>query len=255
MTSDCRGYNLCDPDRLEDAGIHGFLRKEVLNMNKQNRFFRHKGLAGALAMVAVILAVAFAAGYHLPDAAAKKGKETAALTETQKQMPQKAPEPAISPEKAKEADRKESISLDASKSYHIIVEKKAHRLSLLLGDTVVRSYGCAIGKGGLGQKQRRGDNMTPVGTFTVDEIDDASSWPHDFGDGRGEIAGAYGPWFISLDTEALSGGAWDGIGIHGTHDPQSIGTDASEGCIRLHNEDLQELRSVVKVGTVVEIKD
>ena len=42
-------------------------------MNKQNRFFRHKGLAGALAMVAVILAVAFAAGYHLPDAAAKKG--------------------------------------------------------------------------------------------------------------------------------------------------------------------------------------
>ena len=129
-------------------------------------------------MVAVILAVAFAAGYHLPDAAAKKGKETAALTETQKQMPQKAPEPAISPEKAKEADRKESISLDASKSYHIIVEKKAHRLSLLLGDTVVRSYGCAIGKGGLGQKQRRGDNMTPVGTFTVDEIDDASSWPH-----------------------------------------------------------------------------
>ena len=81
--------------------------------------------------------------------------------------------------------------------------------------------------------------MTPVGTFTVDEIDDASSWPHDFGDGRGEIAGAYGPWFISLDTEALSGGAWDGIGIHGTHDPQSIGTDASEGCIRLHNEDLR----------------
>lgn len=73
-----------------------------------------------------------------------------------------------------------------------------------------------FGKGGLGQKQRRGDNMTPVGDFTVDEIDDASSWPYDFGDGRGEIAGAYGPWLISLDTEALSGGAWDGIGIHGT---------------------------------------
>lgn len=34
-----------------------------------------------------------------------------------------------------------------------------------------------------------------------------------------------------------------------------LGRDASEGCIRLHNEDLQELRSVVKVGTVVEIKD
>lgn len=44
-------------------------------MNKQNRFFRHKGLAGALAVFAVILAVAFAAGYHLPDAAAKKERK------------------------------------------------------------------------------------------------------------------------------------------------------------------------------------
>ena len=223
-------------------------------MNKQNRFFRHKGLAGALAMVAVILAVAFAAGYHLPDAAAKKGKETAALTETQKQMPQKAPEPAISPEKAKEADRKESISLDASKSYHIIVEKKAHRLSLLLGDTVVRSYGCAIGKGGLGQKQRRGDNMTPVGTFTVDEIDDASSWTHDFGDGRGEIAGAYGPWFISSIQRPLA----EALGMAlGSMEPMILKVLG-----RMHLKDVsssQRRPSGIAFrrqgGTVVEIKD
>lgn len=84
-------------------------------MNKQNRFFRHKGLAGALAMVAVILAVAFAAGYHCLMRQLKRKGNRSPDGDT-KQMPQKAPEPAISPEKAKEADRKESISLDASKA-------------------------------------------------------------------------------------------------------------------------------------------
>ena len=97
--------------------------------------------------------------------------------------------------------------------------------------------------------------MTPTGTFLVDEIDDASSWTHDFGDGNGSIAGAYGPWFISLDTRNLSGGNWDGIGIHGTHDPASIGTNASEGCVRLQNDQLEELRQVAYVGMPVTIQD
>jgi lipoprotein-anchoring transpeptidase ErfK/SrfK len=46
---------------------------------------------------------------------------------------------------------------------------------------------------------------------------------------------------------------WTGIGIHGTHNPASIGTLATEGCIRLKNEDLQELRRLVDVGTPVRI--
>ena len=97
------------------------------------------------------------------------------------------------------------------KKYAVLVDKSDHKLYLKDGDTVVRTWGCAIGKGGLGQKERRGDNMTPVGTFRIDEIDDASGWTHDFGDGNGEIQGAYGP-VLSLDTEDLSQGNWDGIG-------------------------------------------
>ena len=141
------------------------------------------------------------------------------------------------------------------KKYTVLVDKSDHKLYLKDGDTVVRTWGCAIGKGGLGQKERRGDNMTPVGTFRVDEIDDASGWTHDFGDGNGEIQGAYGPWFLSLDTEDLSQGNWDGIGIHGTHDPASIGTDASEGCVRLDNGNLRELEKVAYVGMPVTIQD
>ena len=113
----------------------------------------------------------------------------------------------------------------------------------------IKTYKVAIGKN-QGQKEAVGDLRTPDGNFTVDELCDASYWTHDFGDGKGEIKGAYGPLFISLDTPG-----WSGIGIHGTHDPGSIGTRASEGCVRMHNNELRELAKFVKVGMKVDIQE
>ena len=88
----------------------------------------------------------------------------------------------------------------------------------------------------LGNKEKPGDMKTPEGLFSVQQIQDASAWTHDFGDGKGEIRGAYGSHFIRLKTPGHRG-----IGIHGTHDPASIGTRATEGCVRLNNSDLLEL--------------
>ena len=139
-------------------------------------------------------------------------------------------------------------------STSILIKKSAFRLYLLESGNVVQSWPIALGKNE-GQKRVSGDMKTPDGSFPIDEILDASYWTHDFGDGKGEIEGAYGPYFISLDTSALSGGAWDGIGIHGTHDPASIGTRASEGCIRMHNNDLLTLKNQISVGTQVRIEE
>ncbi|WP_293833840.1 L,D-transpeptidase [uncultured Phascolarctobacterium sp.] len=135
----------------------------------------------------------------------------------------------------------------------ILIDKTKFRVEAI-DDTgkIVASYPCALGKNS-GQKEKEGDMKTPYGTFPIDEIIDASSWTHDFKDGKGEIAGAYGPWFISLDTTGLSKGQWGGIGIHGTHDPNSIGKRVSEGCIRLTNEDIQKLKDFAKVGMKVVI--
>ena len=136
----------------------------------------------------------------------------------------------------------------------ILIRKSEFRLYLLVNGNVVQSWPIALGKNA-GQKEVVGDMKTPNGSFPVDEVLGSSDWTHDFGDGKGEIAGAYGPYFISLDTSALSGGAWDGIGIHGTHDPASIGTRASEGCIRMNNEDLCALKEHVNVGMQVMIEE
>ena len=136
----------------------------------------------------------------------------------------------------------------------ILIRKSEFRLYLLVNGNVVQSWPIALGKNA-GQKEVVGDMKTPNGSFPVDEVLGSSGWTHDFGDGKGEIVGAYGPYFIRLDTLALSGGAWDGIGIHGTHDPTSIGTRASEGCIRMNNEDLCALKEHVTVGMQVTIEE
>ena len=132
--------------------------------------------------------------------------------------------------------------------YWIRVSKSRYKLYLYLGQNVEKTYEVAVGKNH-GDKERAGDNKTPVGIFTVQSIEDSHSWTHDFRDGKGKIRGAYGPWFIRLRTE------WKGIGIHGTHDPDSLGSMISEGCIRMHNSELEELKEFVSIKMNVVIEE
>lgn len=143
--------------------------------------------------------------------------------------------------------RPHDIRTTPSQKNHIVVDKIAHTLTLFRSNEFVRQFDIAVGKGH-GNKSRSGDFRTPEGTFPVVQFHDASSWVHDFGDGKGIIEGAYGPIFIRLDTTP-----WRGIGIHGTHDPKSIGTDATEGCIRMHNDELVELTNMIDLDTTVTI--
>ena len=85
-------------------------------------------------------------------------------------------------------------------------------------------------------------------TFKINQLLNARGLSHDFGDGKGPVRNAYGPWFLRLDVPGFND-----IGIHGTHLPESIGSRATEGCIRLTNDDITDLKGRVKVGTVVTI--
>ncbi len=44
-----------------------------------------------------------------------------------------------------------------------------------------------------------------------------------------------------------------GYGIHGTNNPNSIGSAASSGCIRMLNWDVEELSALVQIGTIVQL--
>ena len=105
-----------------------------------------------------------------------------------------------------------------------------------------------------GNKTRRGDMRTPHCTmqkpFTISEIVNASRWTHDFKDGRGSIL-SYGKYFMRLGMPTFHS-----IGIHGsTNNRESVPGRASEGCIRLKDEDIIDLReNYCTVGMKVVIK-
>jgi len=130
----------------------------------------------------------------------------------------------------------------------VIIDKSSHTMEVFNDGKSLKRYGIAVGRNS-GDKQRVGDMRTPEGEFPIVQIQNASGWTHDFRDGMGQVKGAYGPYFIRLGTPG-----WTGIGIHGTHAPGSIGTNVTEGCIRLNNRDVEELRRMVKVGDKVVIR-
>jgi len=142
------------------------------------------------------------------------------------------------------------------KDLKIVVVKHKFELYLYEGTNLIKTYPVAVGRNP-GDKQKIGDYRTPEGNFYIVSIEDSSKWVHDFGDGKGPIKGAYGPYFLRLYTGkecTRSKKGWTGFAIHGTHDESSIGTMASEGCIRMRNADITELKNMVKKGTPVIIE-
>lgn len=100
------------------------------------------------------------------------------------------------------------------------------------------TYGIACGRN-YGDKRSSDDWRTPEGIFRIKYISDLRV---------DSLIRIFGPHFMCLDTPG-----WDGIGVHGTGVPSSIGKRVSHGCIRLHNEDVRELRKWCYVGMPVVI--
>lgn len=140
----------------------------------------------------------------------------------------------------------EEATGDALKAERVVISKHAMSLKLYDADNrLICRFPVAIGRS-YGNKQEEGDMRTPEGEFRIAQIQQATHWVHDVGEGL--IEGYYGDWFVRLDTPHR------GIGIHGTNDPSSIGGRTTEGCVRLANSDLDSLRPMLKVGMVVTIE-
>jgi len=134
----------------------------------------------------------------------------------------------------------------AGDSPFIVIDKVNLVLTLAdgNGDVLIQyPVACAVN---YGPKTRRGDHKTPEGKFEINELLNARGLSHDFGDGKGPVPDAYGPWFLRLSVPGFRD-----IGIHGTPFPDSIGSRCTEGCIRLRNDDIKDLKSRVKLGTPV----
>ncbi|MCK9443322.1 MAG: L,D-transpeptidase family protein [Tissierellaceae bacterium] len=109
-----------------------------------------------------------------------------------------------------------------SYTVHIEVDRKQLKLIDRKNEEIVKSYPIATGKI---------SSPTPLGTFKIVE---KAKWGEGFGT---RWMGINVPWGI--------------YGIHGTNRPGSIGGNLSAGCIRMRNEDVEELYSLVDYNTLV----
>ena len=120
-------------------------------------------------------------------------------------------------------------------TFKIIVDISDHDLKLYAGDKLIKIYPVATGRTG---------HATPTGAFTIVNKLENPVWYHE------------GTAVPSGDPNNILGTRWmgfslKGYGIHGTTLPKTVGTSASEGCIRMLNQDVEELYSIIPQGTTV----
>jgi hypothetical protein len=126
----------------------------------------------------------------------------------------------------------------------IVVHVDTNRLDLYEGFEVTHSWDVATAKPGY---------VTPVGEWSLYQKRENPTWHNPALDswGAGLPAVVPGGPGNPMGTRALYITAPGLIRIHGTTSPDSIGRYASHGCIRMHNEQVEELYDLVPVGTKV----
>ncbi len=122
--------------------------------------------------------------------------------------------------------------------FSIVVDKSQNLLMLYSDGQLIKTYKVSTGK----------DNLTPEGEF---KIVTKLKNPTFFHNGKAIPPG---------DPENILGTRWLGFdygngsyGIHGTTSPQTIGTYETNGCVRMKNEDVEELYDIVPTGTKVKV--
>lgn len=110
---------------------------------------------------------------------------------------------------------------------------KQHFVLILYRDNVLyRYYRVGIGR----------ENRTPVGLFAISSRIKHPAWtPPGKNIPYGHPDNILGTHWLGLVPIGPTDMTLSGYGIHGTQEPDSIGTGASAGCIRMRNEEVEEL--------------
>ncbi len=165
----------------------------------------------------------------------------------------------------------------AAASYTIEVSKSERTLAVKQNEKVIKEYNISHGRGGKGTKIRSGDKKTPTGTYRAIDFKTNSkfhffiqlNYPNPLDAWRGyrnevisasefkQIILAYKRNSVPPQNTGLGGY----IGIHGigwTTDEKRRIHEAhnwTEGCIAVRNEEINELKKYIELGTRVVIRE
>ena len=146
--------------------------------------------------------------------------------------------------------------------YFIVVRTTCRTLDVYRYGDRIRSFPAVFGLGGIHGKLHEGDHRTPTGLYAIvgmrahprwqrfmlldyPNLHDAERYDIALGSGRVPMLGSH---------PAGLGGA---VGIHGTDKPDlnRKNVDWTFGCISIGNDDVEDLATLVPVGTPVLIED
>ncbi|MFH1023449.1 MAG: L,D-transpeptidase family protein [Planctomycetota bacterium] len=125
----------------------------------------------------------------------------------------------------------------------IAVSTSRFTLDILINGDILKTFNIGVGAA----------DKTPEGTFVITSRLPNPSWYKPMPDGRKKEV-------PPGDPENILGTRWLGFnepyrdyGIHGSVNGEGIGKDASNGCVRMWNKDVEDVYSLIPMGTKVTI--
>ena len=124
----------------------------------------------------------------------------------------------------------------------IVVQLDERKVEVHRKGEIIKEYLIAIGQA---------DWETPEGSFSIIQKVEYPIWQHPI---TGEI--------VPVGKDNPLGSRWIGflsssdgeIGFHGTNEANLIGEAISHGCVRMLNEDIEDLYTYVEIGTTVTVQ-
>ena len=127
---------------------------------------------------------------------------------------------------------------------YLTLDRSTFTLRLWEHLKLAKTYTVAVGQEGL---------ETPEGLYAIEEKEENPTWHVPDSDWAGSLAGTTVPPGPSNPIKARWMAIYEGAGIHGTEETESLGSAASHGCIRMAIPDVEELYDRVEVGTPIYI--
>jgi len=128
--------------------------------------------------------------------------------------------------------------------FHCRIDRSTFTMDLYLQDTFVKSFVVGLGKPGM---------ETPIGSWVV-KSDGKLISPTWTDTDTGKTYDAQDPGYplgarwIGLEGVQGQAKGRTGFAIHGTENPEQLGTAGSRGCIRVHDEDAKLLYNLLRAG-------
>ena len=146
-----------------------------------------------------------------------------------------------------------SVFASAKTIDSVLVKKSERTLQLLSEGTVIKKYDISLGANPVGRKQQEGDGKTPEGKYILDYKKENSSffraihisYPNEQDKERAKRAHVDPGGFIMIH------GQKNGFGWFARIVQEFDWTD---GCIAVTNSEMEEIWTLVKVGTPIEIR-